>query len=147
MKQANEAAVRYISEMYTKLTEIEKHKFDFVQEDFDLLQNYMNDIVNDEDSRYWSQNEIDYLLNNYKGYGSGPICAKYLNRSLMEVNHKAKTLKLTKNCPNWSEEDENILKQYYPMEGDQVYKRIQSHSRAACRRHALKLGLKTKNHY
>ena len=52
MKQANEAAVRYISGIYLKLTGKEKHKFDFTQEDFDLPQNYMNDIIVDKESRY-----------------------------------------------------------------------------------------------
>ena len=44
--------------MYKKLTGKEKHKFDFVQYDFELLQTYMNDIIQDKDSKYWSR----YLL-------------------------------------------------------------------------------------
>ena len=42
----------YIVELYKVLTGKDKNKFDFVDEDFQLLQNYMLTIINDEDSRY-----------------------------------------------------------------------------------------------
>ena len=147
MKQANEAAVRYISGVYLKLTGKEKHKFDFIQEDFDLLQNYMNDIIVNKESRYWTPEEIIYLQENYNGYGAGLQCAKYLNRTLKEVNNKARLLGLAKNCPNWTEEEIGLIRQYYPIEGDMVYKRIPAHTRAACRACAKKLSLRSLEHY
>ena len=147
MKQANEAAVRYISSVYLKLTGKEKHKFDFMQEDFDLLQNYMNDIIVDKESRYWTPEEIIYLQENYTGYGAGPRCAKYLNRSLCEVNSKARLLGLRSSILKWTIEELNILKEYYPIEGTKVYKRLPNHSEAACKAQAVKLQIKTKNHY
>ena len=147
MKQANEAAVRYISGVYLKLTGKEKHKFDFMQEDFDLLQSYMNNIMTDKESRYWMPEEIIYLQENYNGYGAGPRCAKYLNRTLKEVNHKARLLGLAKNCPNWTEEEISLIRQYYPIEGDMVYKRIPAHTRDACRAYAKKLNLRSLEHY
>jgi len=147
LKQANECSVRYISEMYKKLTGIEKHKFDFNQDDFNLLQKYMNDIINDDSSRYWSEYEINYLKQNYNGYGSGPKCAKVLNRPLIQVTDKAKHLGLAAVCPDWTLEEIKLIYEYYPIEGDKVYLRIPTHSKDACRAKAKQLKIRTTLHY
>ena len=147
LKQANMHSVRYINEMYKKLTDIEKPKFDFNQEDFELLQSYMNNIINDSESRYWSQAEINYLKENYRGYGTGLKCAKALNRPLKLVNEKAKQLGLSICCPNWTSDELEILKKYYPIEGTKVYLRLPKHSEAACRAQATKLKIKVQTHY
>lgn len=86
--------------MYKKLTCKEKHKFDFVQDDFELLQKYMNDIIQDKDSKYWSTDEIQFLKDNYGEYGSGLYCAKVLNKTIRQVNKKAKQLGIANNCPD-----------------------------------------------
>ena len=147
LKQANEASVRYISEMYKKLTGKEKHKFDFVQDDFELLQKYMNDIIQDKDSKYWSTDEIQFLKDNYGEYGSGLYCAKVLNKTIRQVNKKAKQLGIANNYPDWTEEELNILYQFYPSEGSNVYLRIPKHSQGACINKAVQLKIKTQNHY
>ena len=86
LKKANAHSVRYIVEMYKVLTGKDKNKFDFVDEDFQVLQNYMLTIINDKDSRYWTEIEIAYLKENYYGYGAGPKCAKYLNKKRSKLS-------------------------------------------------------------
>lgn len=145
MKHANEAAVRYISGMYKKLSGKEKHKFDFVQEDFDLLQKYMDDVVQDNDSRYWSQEEIAYLLENYSKIGC-TRCAKHLNKNKDAVRDKAKQLNLTKRpkCYSvWTEDELAILKHYYPLEGNKVIQRLPGRTQYAIREKAALYNLYT----
>ena len=147
LKKANEASIRYIVEMYKVLTGKDRNKFEFNDYDFQLLQSYMTSIVNDENSRYWTEAEVDYLKKNYCGYGTGPKCAKYLNKPINLVNEKARLLGLSKNCPDWTEAEIEILYKYYPIEGDKVYLRITLHSKDACRGKAKQLKIRTKNHY
>ena len=147
LKKANEASIRYIVEMYKVLTGKDRNKFEFNDSDFQLLQNYMTSIVNDENSRYWTEAEVDYLKKNYCGYGTGPKCAKYLNKPINLVNEKARLLGLSNNCPDWTEAEIETLYKYYPIEGDKVYLRIPLHSKDACRGKAKQLKIRTKNHY
>ena len=147
LKKANEVSIRYIVEMYKVLTGKDRNKFEFNDSDFQLLQSYMTSIVNDENSRYWTEAEVDYLKKNYCGYGTGPKCAKYLNKPINLVNEKARLLGLSKNCPDWTEAEIEILYKYYPIEGDKVYLRIPLHSKDACRGKAKQLKIRTKNHY
>lgn len=147
LKKANEASIRYIVEMYKVLTGKDRNKFEFNDYDFQLLQSYMTSIVNDENSRYWTEAEVDYLKKNYCGYGTGPKCAKYLNKPINLVNEKARLLGLSKNCPDWTEAEIELLYKYYPIEGDKVYLRIPLHSKDACRGKAKQLKIRTKNHY
>ena len=147
LKKANETSIRYIVEMYKVLTGKDRNKFEFNDSDFQLLQSYMTSIVNDENSRYWTEAEVDYLKKNYCGYGTGPKCAKYLNKPINLVNEKARLLGLSKNCPDWTEAEIEILYKYYPIEGDKVYLRIPLHSKDACRGKAKQLKIRTKNHY
>ena len=147
LKKANEASIRYIVEMYKVLTGKDRNKFEFNDYDFQLLQSYMTSVVNDENSRYWTEAEVDYLKKNYCGYGTGPKCAKYLNKPINLVNEKARLLGLSKNCPDWTEAEIEILYKYYPIEGDKVYLRIPLHSKDACRGKAKQLKIRTKNHY
>lgn len=147
LKQANEASIMYIGRMYKKLTGKTKHKFDFRQKDFELLQKYMDDVIQDENSRYWPAEDVQFLQNNYGSYGSGPYCAEKLGKPLRAINEKAKCLGLTNNTPKWTEDEIAIIIKYYPVEGDQVYLRIPAHSKAACRAKAKELSIKTINHY
>ena len=147
LKKANEASIRYIVEMYKVLTGKDRNKFEFNDSDFQLLQSYMTSIVNDENSRYWTEAEVEYLKKNYCGYGTGLKCAKYLNKPINLVNEKARLLGLSKNCPDWTEAEIEILYKYYPIEGDKVYLRIPLHSKDACRGKAKQLKIRTKNHY
>ena len=147
LKKANEASIRYIVEMYKVLTGKDRNKFEFNDSDFQLLQSYMTSIVNDENSRYWTEAEVDYLKKNYCGYGTGPKCAKYLNKPINLVNEKARLLGLSNNCPDWTEAEIETLYKYYPIEGDKVYLRIPLHSKDACRGKAKQLKIRTKNHY
>ena len=147
LKKANEASIRYIVEMYKVLTGKDRNKFEFNDSDFQLLQSYMTSVVNDENSRYWTEAEVDYLKKNYCGYGTGSKCAKYLNKPINLVNEKARLLGLSKNYPDWTEAEIEILYKYYPIEGDKVYLRIPLHSKDACRGKAKQLKIRTKNHY
>ena len=147
LKKANEASIRYIVEMYKVLTGKDRNKFEFNDYDFQLLQSYMTSIVNDENSRYWTEAEVAYLKKNYCGYLTGPKSAKYLNKPINLVNEKARLLGLSKNCPDWTEAEIEILYKYYPIEGDKVYLRIPLHSKDACRGKAKQLKIRTKNHY
>ena len=147
LKKANEASIRYIVEMYKVLTGKDRNKFEFNDSDFQLLQSYMTSIINDENSRYWTEAEVDYLKKNYCGYGTGPKCAKYLNKPIKLVNEKARLLGLSNSCPDWTEAEVEILYKYYPIEGDKVYLRIPLHSKDACRGKAKQLKIRTKNHY
>lgn len=47
----------------------------------------------------------------------------------------------------WSAEEDNILKEYYPLEGREVYKRLPGRNRASCGTRASKLGLVVATHW
>lgn len=81
-------------EMYKKLTLTSKSIFEFNDEDFNILQNYMNSIKADPDSRYYSKEEEDFLIKNYPEYGLD-YCMQFLpNRSRRAVARYVSKLKL-----------------------------------------------------
>ena len=59
---------------------------------------------------------------------------------------RASKLKIRRKSLNWTiEEDETVLK-YYPMEGVNVYKRLNGRTKNACRTRAIKLGVVNKSY-
>lgn len=81
-------------EMYKKLTLNDKPIFEFNDKDFDILQNYMNSIKADPDSRYYSKAEEEFLIKNYPEH-SLDYCMQFLpNRNRSAVARYVSKLKL-----------------------------------------------------
>lgn len=139
LKTDNMSAVEYIKKMYTKLAN--KKRFDFNDIDFDIIQNYMNNIINDAGSKWYADYQIEFLINNYKSLGAAR-CAELLNRTVGSVHSKAIELRLCSERPKlWTVEEDAILTKYFPLEGGKVCTRLPGRSELACRKRAFKLGL------
>ena len=139
LKADNAAAVEYIKKMYIKLTN--KNRFEFNEIDFNIIQNYMNDIINNKASKWYADSELEFLINNYSKLGANE-CANILDRSVGSIHSKALELNLCQKRPElWTVDEDNILKKYFILEGRLVYKRLPGRSKLACQKRAFKLGL------
>lgn len=149
LKYLNDYAVSYIVNVYKKITGEEKPRLAFVQEDFELLQKYMNDIKADTASRYYSNYEIEIVKQCHAEgqYGYILRSAKKLGISVKRAFRIASKCNLNRPAPDWTSTEISILKQYYPLECDSVYKRFPNRTRAVVRAEAVKLKIKTISHY
>lgn len=139
LKTDNAAAVEYIKKMYLKLTN--KNRFSFNEVDFNIIQAYMDDIINNKTSKWYADSEIEFLINNYTKLGASE-CANILGRSLGSIHSKALELNLCQERPKlWTLAEDEILKKYFILEGRLVYKRLPGRSKLACQKRAFKLGL------
>lgn len=145
LQQANETAVRYISEMYKKLTGIETHKFDFIQADFELLQAYMNDIIKDKNSRYYSLEEEAILKQYYPEYGLNYCMQFFPNRTEEAVARYISKLKLKRTNIFWTQEEETFLKENYPKYGINYCMKALNRTRLMIKCKANYMGLKVIN--
>lgn len=86
----------------------------------------------------WTVEDYNFLIQNYEKYG-GIYCAEILHKTTKAIFKQAQKLQLSrkgkmrKKVDNWTEEELNILKIYYPREGGNVYKRLANRSYNACR--------------
>ena len=138
LKRANEHAVHYIQKMVLRLSANAVLKPDLPE--YTLLQTYMDEIIEDPDSRYWSISEIEILKKYYEIEGA-KVYKRFKNKSRSTCQHKANSLGLFAPKAAWSEAELGILKQYYPSEGSKVYKRIPPRTEQACIGMARKLQL------
>jgi len=60
----------------------------------------------------WSEDEIQYLIHNYRKLSKNMICQN-LNRSLNSVDGKLRTLKIRGNSNTWSDTQINYLRSNY----------------------------------
>ena len=142
LKTASAVAVSYIQRTYRKITKNNIAVIDINSEVFNKLQYYMDDIMNDPDSHYYSSEAILFLKENYNVYGA-EYCAKKLNKTPAVIYSKAMELKLTKPTkhPRWQPYEIEILKEYFALEGSAVAKRLQNRSESSCRIKAKELNL------
>jgi hypothetical protein len=117
LKQGNEKAVRYILEVYKKLTSESKSILEFNEEDFNLLQEYMNSIIADPESRYYSDDEEKLLRQYYPEFGIDYCMQFFPNRSRDAVRRFAHKLQLKRTNVFWTAEDEEFLRINYPIYG------------------------------
>ena len=104
LKQANAKAYkRMLNEKYT-------YKFEhrLTDEEYAELQYQMDQIVQSEDTIYWSAKDINWLIENFRNY-SYTECGKYLNKTALAVQHKIHVLGLTK-YRMWTEDEVEWLK-------------------------------------
>lgn len=92
-----------------------------------------NDLWNDEDK--------DFIIENY-GLLSVLKIAKRLGKSQKAVKYMIKKLKLKNLYRFWSESEIEILRKYYPLEGNKVADRLQYKTERQCQIKAQKLKIK-----
>lgn len=117
LKQGNEKAVRYIVEIYKKLTNKNKEIIKFNDNDFKLLQSYMDSIIKDPESRYYSTDEEEILKKYYPEFGIDYCLQFFPNRSKDAVRRYVSKLKLKRTNVFWTDEEEAFLKENYPKYG------------------------------
>lgn len=104
LKQANAKAYkRMLNEKYT-------YKFEhrLTDEEYAELQYQMDQIVQSEDTAYWSAKDTKWLVENFRNY-SYAECGKHLNKTAHAVQHKIYVLGLTK-YKMWTEDEVEWLK-------------------------------------
>ena len=104
LKQANAKAYkRMLNEKYT-------YKFEhrLTDEEYAELQYQMDQIVQSEDTAYWSAKDTKWLVENFRNY-SYAECGKYLNKTALALQHKIFALGLTK-YKMWTEDEVEWLK-------------------------------------
>ena len=104
LKQANAKAYKkMLNEKYT-------YKFEhrLTDEEYAELQYQMDQIVQSEDTAYWSAKDIKWLVENFRNY-SYAECGKHLNKTAHAVQHKIYMLGLTK-YKMWTEDEVEWLK-------------------------------------
>ena len=104
LKQANAKAYkRMLNEKYT-------YKFEhrLTDKEYTELQCQMDQIVQSEDTAYWSSKDTNWLVENFRNY-SYTECGKYLNKTSLAVQHKIHALGLTK-YKTWTEDEVEWLK-------------------------------------
>lgn len=75
--------------------------------DFEQIQSYIDNIINNNVTRYWSISDIQFLYKNYPEHGQR-YCATALKKSIQAVGAKAISLGLTMN-KWWSDVDKQFL--------------------------------------
>ena len=104
LKQANAKAYkRMLNEKYT-------YKFEhrLTDEEYAELQYQMDQIVQSEDTAYWSAEDTKWLVENFRNY-SYAECGKHLNKTALAIQHKIYALGLTK-YKMWTEDEVEWLK-------------------------------------
>lgn len=105
-------------------------------------------------THFWSDEEVEKFIEDYKKYGTKCV-ELYPNRSKGALVYKAYTLGIKSNrtmcnnkiCDyNWSEEELEIFKKYFPLEACNVYKRLKNKSKRECARKAKELNIQYDKH-
>jgi hypothetical protein len=110
LKSGNYFALKRLVDMSGYLLKTDKIT-DLSEADFELIQQYMNEVSEDGASRAWSQTETEFLKQHYPIEGQ-TYCAKALNRSITAISAKANALGLRME-KWWSEADEQFLRQHF----------------------------------
>ena len=143
LRNANAWTVQYMQTSYKKFTGRDKRKFEFVQEDFDLLEYYFKSIKKDSENLFWTEDDLTILISEYSKVGAEGLVSKLsYPRSIQAIRLQASILKLPSPV-FWSEEELQILKKYYPEEGYRCYKRFTNKSKTAVQGKAFRLGLES----
>ena len=134
-----ESIFRMVS-IYPKLTDKTK-RYIPTKEEFIELQCLFEKVVEDPDSRFWKQEQIDYLIEHYVETPIQKI-ANYLGKSYSATKSKALSLNLKRNVNHWSEQDIQLLKDNYNKYGTSYCAKLIGRSNDVVRSKANELGLK-----
>lgn len=74
----------------------------------------------------WTQEELDYLMENYNKLGPTKILKVLTNRTFLSITQKAQKLGLSR-CELWTDEEVNILKENYSKLGPKKMKDLFPH--------------------
>ena len=95
----------------------------------------------------WSDEEIRILKNNYAQIGPKG-CSKIINKSRSKCSDMARKLSLKYNDARYySQEEDNIIKKYYPIEGIDCAKRLPNRKPENVQQRAIKFGLRSPYNY
>lgn len=91
----------------------------------------------------WTKKEEQILIENFPKGGAKLVIEKGVDRSVREIGAKASNLgiKIENKRKSWSEEEEEILKKYYPVEGMEVLNRLEDVSELCLRNKVRHMGL------
>lgn len=96
----------------------------------------------------WTDEEVAILVENYDSLGSG-VSKLLAGRSVSSCGSKAFKIfggrKSIKNCVprvNWTDEEDKILKDNYPLLGVEAFKLLPNRTEASCKDRCYTLGLK-----
>ena len=97
----------------------------------------------------WSIEE-DKIMEQYYPTEGGDCYKRLNNKTKKQTMQHARILHLSchtvgTSADRWTEEDDNIIKQYYPIEGKECYKRIEGATKATIIGRASFLGVKYMN--
>lgn len=145
LKRGNENAVRYILEVYKKLTSKSKLALEFNEEDFELLQAYMNSIIADPESRYYTDAEEELLRRYYPEFGIDYCMQFFPSRSRSAVIGFANKLQLKRTNVFWTKEEEDFLRTNYPLYGIKYCMEKLDRTRLMIKCKANYMGLKVEN--
>ena len=105
-------------------------------------QSYMDQICNDNNSRYWTdaESELLYSLKPKKSrHKDHSLESMFPGRSYECILKKANSLGISIKTLPWSNTEDEVIKQYYPLEGKDVSKRLPDRTVAAIVRRAAQL--------
>lgn len=143
LRNANAWTVQYMQTSYKKFTGKDKRKFEFIQEDFELLEYYFKSIKTDGENLFWTEEDLAILKAEYSKVGAEGLVNKLAYpRSIQAIRMQASILKLPSPV-FWTEEELKILTTYYPEEGYRCYKRLNNKSKQVVQSKAFRLGLES----
>ena len=137
-----ESVFRMIS-IYPKLVNKTK-KYIPTQKEFNELQKLFEKIVEDPNSRFWKQEQINYLIEHY---AETPIqeIADYLGKSYSSTKSKALSLKLKRNVNHWTASEIKFLKDNYSQFGMAYCAESLNRSMTAVKSKTSELGIRRLN--
>ena len=104
---------------------------------------------NEKQWRKWSDEE-DEIMRTYYPIEGSKVCERLDGRSVQSVQHYAMTHKIyfqnKYNWTHWTDEEIEILKKYYPIEGSKCADRLPGHTKVAITGYAIREGIKTENY-
>lgn len=99
-------------------------------------------IENKVSIKQFSKEDDNFLIENFSSMEIEKIC-NILGRSIESVRNRAYRLGLkTDYFSIWTCQEIEILKKYYPVEGSDVYKRLNNKTKQSCQSKARKLNIK-----
>lgn len=152
--------------------EDDKNNTDFIDnvDDFDLSGDLTTDIIDTFDNNDNKDNlkdesdkintgfdltddmddEDENIHTDSSSSGNNPFdkksCQIIFQDYTVDINEVLQNIKDIYDVKLWSEEEDNIIKKYYPIEGKDVIKRLNNRNESSCRNRAKILGIKSNSH-
>lgn len=102
-------------------------------------------VVSKNKIKQWTEEE-DVILRKYYFNDGDDVCNRLVGRTRSACKTRAGLLGLKHNKQHsrhlWTEEEDEIMRKYYPLEGISAFKRLKNRSKSVCRNRATTLGLK-----